>query len=388
MGSIEKERHASWLENFYDLIVAIIVFQLSSNLNRDVSISGFLGFIALFIPVLWSWMGVTFYNTRFETDDLGHRLLTLLQMAAAAFMAVCVPDGLGKNSTGFALSYAAIRAILVIEYLRTGRHVPATRPLVKRYSIGFSIAAGLWFVSALVPPPFRFVFWILGLVIDISTPTIFTRSMSIKFAPNIHHLPERFGSFTIIVLGISILAVVDGISSHKWTAQSITDAALGLGIAFSLWWIYFDSVDGAEIKALRSERRVGVYLSWLYIHFPLLIGFTALGVSIEHVVLSNQNLAMPFAEKWLLCISVSMCLFALGVMHITSEKTKPVRNISLTKAFPMPLYGIIAGTVVVIIAIPDEGLLPVFLMSAMAIACAGQVVLDIVRHPHHRLFKM
>ncbi|MDQ6666705.1 MAG: low temperature requirement protein A [Thermoproteota archaeon] len=60
-----------------------------------------------------------------------------------------------------------------------------------------------------------------------------------------------------LVLGISILAVVDGILSHKWTAQSITDAALGLGITFSLWWIYFDSVDGAEIKALRSEKRVG-----------------------------------------------------------------------------------------------------------------------------------
>ena len=87
MESIEKERHASWLENFYDLIVAIVVFQLSSNLNHDVSISGFVGFIALFIPVLWSWIGVTFYNTRFETDDLAHRLLTLLQMAAAAFMA-------------------------------------------------------------------------------------------------------------------------------------------------------------------------------------------------------------------------------------------------------------------------------------------------------------
>ena len=42
----------------------------------------------------------------------------LLQIAAAAFMAVSVLDGLGKNSGWFALSYAAIRTILVIEYLR------------------------------------------------------------------------------------------------------------------------------------------------------------------------------------------------------------------------------------------------------------------------------
>ena len=388
MENLEKERHASWLENFYDLIVAIVVFQLSSILNHNVSVSGFLGFTALFIPVFWSWIGVTFYNSRFETDDLAHRLLTLLQMSATAFMAVCVSDGFGKYSGGFAISYATTRTILVIEYLRTGRNVPATRPLVNRYSVGLSIAAGLWFVSALIPPPFRFIFWILGLIIDISTPMVFTRSLAIKFAPNIRHLPERFGSFTIIVLGISILAVVDGISNHQWTAQSITDAALGLGIAFSLWWIYFDTVDGSEIKALRSERRVGVYLGWLFVHFPLLIGFIALAVSIEHVVLGNQNLAMPFAEKWLLCISVSMCLFALGVIHITSERTKQVRNNSLRKEFPMALYGIIAATVVILIAIPNEGFLPVFLMSAMAIACGGQVVLDIRRHPHHRLFRM
>lgn len=388
MTNIEKERHTSWLENFYDLIVAIVVFQLSANLNHDVSIPGFLGFIALFIPVWWSWMGVTLYNSRFETDDLGHRLLTLLQMAAAAFMAINVPDGLGKNSTGFALSYAAIRAILVIEYLRIGRHVPSTRPLVKRNSIGFSIAAGLWFVSAFVPPPIRFVLWILGLIIDISTPTVFTLHMSIRFAPNIHHLPERFGSFTIIVLGISILGVVDGISSHRWTVESITDAALGLGIAFSFWWVYFDSVDGSEIRALQSERRVGVYVSWLYIHLPLLIGFTALGVSIEHVVLSNQSLALPFAEKWLLCISVSICLFALGVMHITSEKTKADSNLPSRKRFSMSSYGIISAIIVIIVAIPNEGLVPAFLMTAMIISCAGQVVLDIRRHPHHRLFKL
>jgi low temperature requirement protein LtrA len=63
-------------------------------------LSWFLGFVALFIPVWWSWIGVTFYNSRFET---GHRLLTLLQMAAAAFMAVNVPhsrihDRLGMSS--------------------------------------------------------------------------------------------------------------------------------------------------------------------------------------------------------------------------------------------------------------------------------------------------
>jgi low temperature requirement protein LtrA len=388
-----KERHTSWLENFYDLIVAIIVYQLSRDLNQDVSLYGFLSFVALFIPALWAWIGVTFYSTRFETDDLTHRLLMLLQIAAAVFMAVSIPDGLGKNSAWFALSYAVIRTILVLEYLRTRRHVPAARQLTTRYSIGFSIAAGIWFVSLFVPPPIRFVFWIIGLGVDIGTPLWFARQLSVQFAPHIQHLPERFGSFTIIVLGISILGVVNGIAAHNWTAPSIISAGLGLGIAFSLWWIYFDTVDGSEIRALRENKQVGIYVTWLYIHFPLIIGFTAFGVSVEHIVLSNQTLALPSSEKWLLCASTFLCLLALGIIQMTSAMTHPISSSSansrrVTK-YTTGIYSIVAAIFVLVIGaiLRDSVLLPVFLIGIVAIACTGQVILDVKCHPHHRFSK-
>ena len=391
-----KEHHVTWLEGFYDLIVAIIVFQLSRELNEDVSVYGFLSFVALFIPVVWSWVGVTFYSTRFATDDLAHRLLMLLQIAAAAFMAVSVPDGLGENSSWFALSYAIMRTILVIEYLRTRRYVPDARELTTRYSVGFSIAAGIWFVSVFVPLPFRLFLWILGMGIDIGTPLLFARQLSVQFAPHVHHLPERFGFFTIIVLGIVILGVVNGIAAHNWTVPSIICAGLGLGIAFSLWWIYFDTVDGSEIRALRENKQIGIYLTWLYIHFPLIIGFTAFGVSIEHVVLSNQALALPSAERWLLCISTFLCLLTLGVIQMTSAMTtKSVSssssaNSKKARTYAAAIYSIVAAIAVLVIgAILKDGILilPVFLLGIMAIACTGQVILDVKRHPHHRLSK-
>jgi low temperature requirement protein LtrA len=395
-----KEHHVSWLESFYDLIVAIIVFQLSRELNEDVSVFGFLSFVALFIPVVWSWVGVTFYSTRFAVDDLAHRLLMLLQIAAAAFMAVSVPDGLGENSSWFALSYAIMRTILVIEYLRTRRYVPAARQLTTRYSIGFSIAAAIWFASVFVPPPFRLFLWVLGLGVDIGTPLLFARQLSVQFAPPVHHLPERFGLFTIIVLGISILGVVNGIATHNWTVPSIISAGLGLGITFSLWWVYFDTVDGSEIRALRENKRIGIYLTWLYIHFPLIIGFTAFGVSIEHVVLSNQALALPSSEKWLLCISTFLCLLTLGVIQMTSAMTtNPVSssfssssavNRKKARTYTAAIYSIVAAIAVLVIGatLKDSILiLPAFLIGIMAIACTGQVILDVKRHPHHRLSK-
>ena len=138
---------------------------------------GFLSFIALSVPAVWSWVGVTFYSTRFAIDDLAHRLLMLLQIAATAFMAVSVHDGLGENSNWFALSYAIMRVILIIEYVRTRKHVPDARELITRYSIGFSIVAGIWFVSVFVPLPFRLFLWVVAMGIDIGMPLLFPRRL-------------------------------------------------------------------------------------------------------------------------------------------------------------------------------------------------------------------
>lgn len=383
------DRRASWLESFYDLVVAIVVLQLSINLSHDISLIGFLKFVALFLPVIWAWIGVTFYATRFGTDDVIHRFLMLLQIGVFAFMAVNIPDGLSSNSGWFALSYAASRGILVIEYLRAGKHVPTARKLTDSYSIGLTISTGIWFASVFVPPPFRFILWIIGLAVDVGIPLLFAKTFSMQFAPHIRHLPERFGLFTIIVLGISILGVVDGIATHQWTISSMVTAALGLGITFSLWWLYFENLDGSEIRALRENKQLGVYVTWLYIHIPLIIGFTALGVSVEHVVLSNQNLALPPPETWLMCVSTSICLFAIGVIEITSAKSNiTLINSKWSEKYSDAIYSLgTAAGVLIIGAILSDALLPVVLISIIATTCVGQVILDIRRHPFHREYK-
>jgi low temperature requirement protein LtrA len=313
----------------------------------------------------------------------------LLQIGVFAFMAVNITDGLGSNSGWFALSYAASRAILIIEYQRAGRHVPAARKLTARYSIGFSISTAIWFASVFVPPPLRFILWIIGLAVDIGIPLFFTKQFSMQFAPHTRHLPERFGLFTIIVLGIAILGVVNGIATHQWTISSMVTAALGLAMTFSLWWLYFDNLDGSEIRALRENKQLGVYVTWLYIHIPLIIGFTAVGVGVEHVVLSNQSLALSPSESWLLCLSTSICLSAIGVIEITSAKS----NVTLVKSkwsekYREAIYNLGTAVVVLIIgAALSDTLLPVFFMSIIAATCIAQVVVDIRRHPFHLEYK-
>jgi low temperature requirement protein LtrA len=379
-----KERHATWLELFYDLIFVAVVSQLAENLDHDISLTGLLNFIALFIAVWLAWVGATFFATRFDTDDLWHRILILLQMMGAAAMAVNVPAGLGETSAGFALSYAGIRFILVIEYFRVGRYITSARQLIQRYLIGFSSSAIIWTVSAFVPPPLRFILWGIGLAIDFGTPLLAGR-LAIRFAPHISHLPERMGLFTIIVLGESILGVVIGLTGHAWNIYSTLSVGLGLSIPFSLWWIYFDNIGGSAIRAASEKGRIGIYYVWLYMHFPLVVGLTAIGVGIKHAASSNQEIALPFSEIWLICGSVSSCLFVQAILHLTAVDDSDAKYKTRSK---WALYRIISGIAILAIPICGLRLFPVTLMLILAVVCAFQIVLDLRDHPHHRIFKL
>jgi low temperature requirement protein LtrA len=343
--------------------------------------------LALFVPVWWSWTGAAFYATRFDTDDLGHRFLTLLQMICAAALAVNVSDGLGKDSAGFALSYAAIRIVLVVEYIRTGRSksFSLATPLIRRYTRGFLCAAVVWIISAYIPLPFRFILWGIGLVIDFATP-ITVGKLHSQFAPHISHLPERMGLFTIIVLGESILGVVAGVSDMEFDIYSMLMLGLGLSIPFSLWWLYFDSVDGAPIRALREKGKIRVYSLWLYGHFPLVVAFTSVGVSIRHVTSNVQELALLYSEQWLVCGSVALSLVAQGVLHLSSAYyyfyTGSTRDFHASRRWA--IYRMVLAGMILLIPILSIQITTFPLVCILAAICVTQIIIDLKQHPYHR----
>ena len=273
------------------------------------------------MPVWWAWAGQSFYATRFDTDDLGHRLFIIAQMFAVAAMAVNVHAGLGRGSAGFALSYAAVRFILVGEYLGAHVWVPAARSLTKRFGLGFGLAAAIWLVSAWVPTPARFYLWGLGLVIDFATP-LGAGKLHSQLAPHPTHLPERFALFILIVLGEAIAGVVMGLTKHAWSFQSGLTAALGLSLAFSLWWAYFDNIDGAAIRAARAQGRIWLYQGWLYAHLPLVIGLAATAVGVQYAIASPQGMVLQPGERWLLCGATALVLLSIGCIQLIIDVSR------------------------------------------------------------------
>jgi low temperature requirement protein LtrA len=354
-----------------------------------VSLSNFFGFLFLFIPVWWSWIGTTFFATRFYSDDLGHRLLLLLQMGGAGAMAVNISSAFNNNFSGFALSYAFMRLILVIEYVRVFRTIKSSEsvnPLVKRYIIGFSIAAIIWLISAFVPiTEIRFALWVIGLIIDFATP-ISTSKLTSKFAPHISHLPERMGLFTLIVLGESIVGIVNGMTEQIWDVYSVIEASLGLCISFSLWWLYFDSTGRLPIQILREKGKISLYLIWLYTHFPLVVAITAVGVGIRRLVSSEQHSVLSNSDLWLICGSVAISLISQSVLHLISID-QDTHDFTRRKKFA--ISRIVSS--VVIISIPiilNNYGIPIIIASLITGVCGFQIIFDLKSHPHHRIFKL
>ena len=381
VAKAEKERRATWLELFYDLVFAAAVAEIGVSLYSNyTTLSSFLGTVALFFPVCWTWLGVTFYSARFETDDYIHRILILLQMAAAAALALSIHGALGETSFNFAISYAAIRGLLVIEYLRAGNRVPAARQFAKKYSKGFSISAIIWLISAFVPAPERFILWSIALGLDLAV-TIFIGRKHLQLAPNIFYLPERMGLFTLIVLGETIFNLIHSLSGHKWDIGSTISMGAGLSIAFSLWWLYFDKIDGSVIRKFRDEAKSGLYITWLYTHFPLVVGLCATAAGISHLVSADQGTFLPYLDELLICGSVALCLFSIGVIHIcisyASGETKSISQLSV--------YRLIAGFAIILIPILELQMLPVYLILIVSTICIIQILIDLKHHPHHRI---
>jgi len=119
-------------------------------------------------------------------------------------------------------------------------------------------------------------------------------------------------------------------------------------VPFSLWWIYFDNIGGSAIRAATEKGKRGIYYIWLYIHFPFVVGLTALGIGIKQVAASNQETPLPFSDLWFICGSVSGCLFVQAILHLVAVEDSAIEPKTRRK---WTTYRIISVIIIISIAI-------------------------------------
>jgi len=366
----EASRKVTWLELFFDLVFVAAVAQVAAPLQTDYSLAGLIRFTPLFGLIWWAWTGHTVFSTRFESDDVVQRTLTLVQMFAVAAMAANAKEALDtRSSAGFAAAYASVRFLLVMQYFRA-RRVPDARPLAMRYLGGHGIAAMLWLASALVPAPARFWIWALAFAIDLGTPWIAVPH-SVNVPPDAAHLPERFGLFTLILLGESVIGVMRGMESQEdWPVSAAVSAFLGMAIAFLIWWWYFDGALGASEQPVRSKREAIRFHIWSYAHFPLYLGIVIAGAGVERIVTAASKHPLTGDESLILAGAVAAVMAAMTAIDWTSAGHRRHTTSGVPRSIAL------AGATLAV-GITGQFTIPVVLIAILAILCAFQLLLSL-----------
>lgn len=309
------ERHASWLELFFDLVFVLAVSKVAMVLVQESSVYGFVKYAALFVPLWWVWVGFTYYADRFESEEASYRILMFAGMLAVAALSLTMGGAFSnKGDVPFAVCYAMVLLVLAGLYIRSAVYIPLARGFSLQYAVGLIITAVVILASLAVSPPKRYYIWGAALILELAIP-FFSRRQSRAIPIDFSHIPERLGLFTIIVLGEAVIATATGASTVEWNSTTIAAASLGFAMAACIWWMNFEFVEDSPIKTLDLTPR----FIYLYGHFFIVSSIVTFGIGIEHSIKESTEAHLHMPALCLLAGGISVFLAATTVVRMVAS---------------------------------------------------------------------
>lgn len=282
----EAHRVASPLELFFDLCFVVAIAQAGAELVHAVAGGhageGILNYAMIFFAIWWAWMNFTWFSSAYDNDDALYRVVTLVQIAGVLVLAAGVSQAFESHVfVAVWLGYAIMRFAMIAQWLRVAHcSEGAERTMALRYAGGVLLCQIGWLGLLVLPEAGRpWVFLVMALV-EMGVPVYAEKDFVTSWHP--HHVSERFGLFTIIVLGETIaaatVAVKSALDEHDALGELLPIAAGGLLIVFAAWWIYFVVPIHGH---LRSSTQAFL---WGYGHYLIFASAAAIGAGLEVAV--------------------------------------------------------------------------------------------------------
>lgn len=277
-----EERHASWLELFFDLTVVAAATQISHRLHGAETIGQVAACAAMYYAIWSVWTTTSIYAN--VAGARTRRRAVLRTMLGIAVMAATVPgvwpellsgehEELKGRTAAFVVAFLVCRAIAARSAARDGQVIafwPATQ----------SFMAVPWVVSLFVPHTIAYWLWGVAIAVDIlfsmlgaanpqsveemterarkrqndqdrrqerklarliergispdrlpAQPTTYISVAQVERG----HLDERLGLFVIIVLGEALAQVVASNTEEAWTVAVVVSSLAAFLILVGLW---------------------------------------------------------------------------------------------------------------------------------------------------------
>ena len=317
----ESHRVSTPLELLFDLTFVVAIAAAASQLHHAVGEHhlgpGMLAYLTSFAAIWWAWMSFTWFASAYDTDDPTYRLWTMVQMVGVLILATGVPKIAQGDFTTVTIGYAVMRIGLVAMWLRAAREHPERRRTAMRYALGIGALQLSWLARLALPAAWSLPSFVVLMLLELAIPLWAERTGRTPW--HAHHIAERYGLFTIIVLGECVLGATNSVAgvieAQGW---SLDVALVGLGsvsLVLSLWWVYF-LVPNAETLHHHRERA----FNWGYGHFVVFGSLAALGAFLEVVAdglkgASSAHAVAPTLAIGLVAAAIGVYLMTVWWLH-------------------------------------------------------------------------
>jgi low temperature requirement protein LtrA len=293
-------------------------------------------------------MGFAWFASAFDNDDAIYRLKVFVQMVGVLLLAAGVPRAFEERDfLLITLGYVVMRAGLIAQWLRASRSDPEVRTTARRYAGGI-VCVQLCWIGLLALPAEQWVFgWMVLAPIELWIPWWAERAGQTAWHP--HHIAERYGLFTIIVIGESMLAATLAIQSaielESPSGQLLATIAGAPVILFCMWWLYFSKPAHDVLTSIPQA------FIWGYGHFFIFASAAAVGsglaVLVDHAA-GRAHLSAFWAGQ-ALAIPVAAYLLSTWAVHVRRSTAGRIEKLAyfLVSALVLaaPLTGVPAATI-------------------------------------------
>ena len=283
--STEGEERVTPLELFFDLVFVFALTQVTGFLAANETPEGLLRGALLFAALWWAWAAYAWLTNTLDPEEGAVRLAVFASTGAMLIVALATPAAFGSEALVFGIAYFLVRALHLVLYAIASRNDPELHRAVFRFAPGAVLGPSLLVIAAFVDGPAELLLWAAALTVDYGSATV-CRSRGWHVSPT--HFVERHGLIIIIALGESIVSIGVGAAGLPLDGPRIVAALLGMVVAASLWWAYFDwviYVSQARISDATGPERAALARDlFSYLHMPLVLGIVLFAFGLKETL--------------------------------------------------------------------------------------------------------
>jgi low temperature requirement protein LtrA len=372
----QEEEHATVtpLELFFDLVFVFALTQVTAFMADELSWHGILRGVLVTMLLWWAWTAYAWLANVVSAEERTIKLAILAGMAAMFVLALCIPEAFDDLPGGLqgpvvlAICYLVFRVMHLVIYLIIAREDARLRSQVLRFAPSVFVSSAVLLVASQFDGWLQTSLWALALVADYLGTAL--AGFSGWRLPSPGHFSERHGLIIIVALGESIVAIGVGVAQEPISWVVIAASVLGLVLASSLWWAYFDVSALLGEHALATEptetRARLARNAYSFAHMPLMLGIVLVAFGLKEVLLyvsdsSHHKLTDPLPSVALAALVGGVTLYLLG--HVVF-KWLTVHNVSVVR---LAAAGVLLLTIPVIAGLPALAQLTIV---AFVVGCA------------------